>query len=246
MYVKVLMEVFNGNDRQTYSARSRDSLWVQTLSLGAGGIFDSVRLRISGHSRMDTHCAIPILSMESNFLRNVDFSRPEVFPSGWGRRSAYYSDGAVHFRGRGSIGKYLYLKRGAVYRVRLWGRGNFVIRLNHILKRKRVRSIDSVSVLDTVPPFGGRVFLEISSDYGVLRGVSVEVLDTLPVVLFRKKRRVWFWNNTGRKYRLYVYDSDGNIYGRYLLGDSLVLDFDRRGTYLFLIPRVFRQEVRIR
>ncbi len=246
MYVKVLLETFDGGKRQALSARSRDSLKIQALQLRAEGVFDSVRFRISGHSRMDTRCTVPILRMGSNFLQNVDFSKVEVFPSGWGRRNARYSDGAIQFRRNGSIGKYFHMKRGTVYRVGIRGRGNFTLRLHHIATRKSLRLTDSTSLLDTVPAFGGRVFLEVSSNYGILRGVSVEVLDTLPIVLSRVRRRVHLWNNTGKGYRLYVYDSDGNIYGKYHLGDSLTVDFDRKGTYLFLIPKVFRQEVRIR
>ncbi len=195
---------------------------------------------------MDTRCTIPILWMGSNFLQNVDFSKAEVFPSGWGRRNVRYSDGAIRFRRNGSIGRYFHMKRGTVYRVGIRGRGNFTLRLHHIATRKSLRLTDSISLLDTVPAFGGRVFLEVSSDYGILRGVSVEVLDTLPIVLSKVRRRVHLWNNTGKGYRLYVYDSDGNIYGKYHLGDSLTVDFNRKGTYLFLIPKVFRQEVRIR
>ncbi len=246
MYVRALMETFDGGGRHSFSVRSRDSLGIQVLRLEAEGVFDSVRFRISGHSRMDSRCTIPIYIMESNFLENVDFSRPEVFPSGWGRRNAYYSDGRVLFRRGGSIGRYLKLKRGMVYRVRISGRGNFRVRLNHIAKRKVVHVVDSASITDTVPAFGGRVFMEISSDFGSLRNVSVGVLDTLPVVLSVVRRKVYLWNNTEREYRLYVYDSDGNIYGKFRLGDSLTVDFQKRGTYLFLIPKVFRKEIRVR
>ncbi len=246
MYVKILMETFEGDERRSFSGRSRDSLGFQVLNLYAEGTFDSVRFRISGHSRMDTRCTIPVIRMESNFLRNVDFSLPEVFPSGWGRRNAYYSVGVVRFLGRGSIGRYLHLRRGTVYRVVIRGKGNFVVGLNHIARRRRFRAVDSISVVDTVPAFGGVVFLEIDSDYGLLKGVSIRVLDTLPVVLSRLKRRVYLWNNTGREHRLYVYDASGNIYGKFHLGDSLRVDFDRGGTYLFLIPKVFRKEIRVR
>ena len=246
MYVKAVISGFAGKERISRRARSRDSLGVQELSLSIDGEFDSVSIRISAHSRFRTGCRIPLLSMNSNFLKNMDFGEYSVFPSGWGGRGVDYA-GGVRFGKKGIIGRYIEFKYGTVYRIRLEGSGDFVLRLNYIKRKRRFEISDSGSVLDTVPSFNGRALLTVESSGGFLRRLNIEILDTLPLVVNRTRGGIYIRSNLKGMETIYIYDSNGNVIRRMRMGEG---DFSyirlKRGEYLILVPRKFRKRIYVR
>lgn len=244
MYLKVRMVGFSDGEKFSREARSRDSLNLQILRLYMEGRMDSVQIRISSHSRLKTGCRIPIIHMGSNFLKDKNFREYAVFPSNWGGRNVEFDEGIV-FGKKGILGRYMRLIPGIIFEIGLHGKGNFKVRLNYIMRKKRASIRDSGYVIDTVPAFYSKPLLIIESSGGFLRSVNFRILDTLPIVANRARDGLYIFSNIDG--RLYIYDSNGNLIRRLEMRRGEIEHLKlKRGEYLILSPRIYRRRIRIR
>ncbi len=213
-----------------YSKKSSNKL---TIEIKSDGIYDSIIFTISFYNSNE-NCKIKILKIESNFLKNVDFSERNYKLKYWNVD-------------KNRIWQGFEFKPGIVYKLNISAEGNYRFYVDCLdYKEKILKLSGNAEIIDTINSYCFKQFFVFINDSARFKEIRGKILDTLDFVISAKNKKIYLYKNVDYNEKVLIYDKNGRLIRKELFNENpKVFEFERKGKYLIVIPKKFKKEIKL-
>ncbi len=212
---------------------SKKSSNILTMEIKSEGIYDSIEFRLTFYNGNE-NCKIKIVKIESNFLKNVDFSEKNYKLKYWNVDKNKMWQGFE-------------FKPGIVYKISVVAEGSYKFYIDCLdYKEKSIKLSGNAIIIDTIGGYCFKQFFVFINDSARFKEVRGEILDTLDFVVSEKNKKVYLYKNVDYDGKVLIYDKNGKLVKNELFNENpKVLEFENRGKYLIVIPKKFKKEIKL-
>lgn len=235
--IQYLNECFNAKFKVSLlneSENLKKSSNIAFVRIEKSGNYDSVRFSISLYNSANEDCKLKIYKIESNFLKNLDFSEKEYKAKYW------------NFD-KNKLWQSFEFKPGTIYKIRIKSSGKYKFYVDCLdYREKTLKLRENSEILDTISAYCFKQHFVFIIDSGNINEIVGETLNTLDFVVSAKSKKIFIYKNVEYNGKILIYDKNGKIVKSEIFDQNpKVFEFEKRGKYLIVIPNKLRKEVRL-
>ncbi|MEO0202716.1 MAG: hypothetical protein ABIL37_03215 [candidate division WOR-3 bacterium] len=218
------------NEKSESSKKGPNLLILEMKELGN---YDSIEFKMSFYN-LNEDCKIRIVRIESNFLKNLDFTEKEYKPKYWQIS-------------KNKMWQNFEFKPGTIYKITIKAQGNYKFYIDCLDYKERIIKLkDNSTIVDTIPAYCFKQYFVFVNDSTKFEEIKGEILDTLKFVISSKSKKIFVFKNVAYNGKLLIYDKNGKLLINTIFDENpKIFEFEKRGKYLIVIPNKLRKEVRL-